>query len=51
MGFFESIGQQIALMELSDFLDIFLVAFLVYKLMPLLRNTAAARIAKAIVGI
>ncbi len=51
MGFFEAIGQQIALMKWSDFLDIFLVAFLVYKLLPLFRNTASSRIAKAVVGI
>ena len=51
MGFFQSIGQQISLMKWTDFLDIFLVAFLIYKLMPLFRNTTSSRIAKAVVGI
>ena len=51
MGFFNSIGQQIGLMKWSDFLDIFLVAFLIYKLLPLFRNSATARIAKAVIGI
>ena len=51
MGFFQAIGQQVALMKWSDFLDIILVAFLIYKILPLFRNTAASRIAKAVVGI
>ena len=51
MRFFQDIGQQLALMKVTDFLDIFLVAFLIYKLLPLFRNTASSRIAKAVVGI
>ena len=35
-------------MELMDFLDIFLVAFLLYKLLPLFRSAGTFRIAKAI---
>ena len=36
-------------MELMDFLDIFLVAFLLYKLLPLFRSAGTLRIAKAII--
>ncbi len=39
---------QISSMEITDFLDIFVVAFLLYKLMPLLRSVGTLRIARAI---
>ena len=51
MGFFQSIGQQLAMMRWSDFLDIAIVTFLIYKLLPLFRATGSSRIAKAVVGI
>ena len=51
MDFFQDIGKQIALMKVTDYLDIAVVAFLIYKLLPIFRNTAASRIAKAIIGI
>ena len=35
-------------MELTDFLDILLIAFLLYKLLPLFRSAGTLRIAKAI---
>lgn len=41
--------EQISSMELTDFLDIFLVAFLLYKLLPLFRSAGTLRIARAIV--
>ena len=37
--------QQFQGMQLSDYLDILLVAFLIYKLLPLFRSTGAVRIA------
>ena len=41
----ESIWLQIKGMQLSDYLDIILVAFLIYKLLPLFRSTGTVRIA------
>ena len=45
----ESIWLQIKGMGWSDYADIILVAFLIYKLLPLFRTTGTARIAKVIV--
>jgi diadenylate cyclase len=38
-------------MRLTDYLDIIIVAFLIYKLVPLLRSTNTARVAGAVVAI
>ena len=35
--------QQLTKMEWSDYLDIFVVAFMIYKALPLLRSTGANR--------
>ncbi len=43
--------QLITRMKWSDFLDILLVAFLIYKLLPLLRSTGTARIARVVVAV
>ena len=40
--------QQMAKMEWSDYLDIAIVAYLLYRLLPLVRNTGTKQIAKAI---
>jgi len=45
MEYLASIWQQILGMRFTDYLDIILVAFLLYKLLPLLRSTGAVRIA------
>ncbi len=45
MGTLGSIWLQIQSMRWSDFLDIILVAFLIYKLLPLFRSTGTVRIA------
>ena len=45
MGTLESIWLQIQSMRWSDFLDIILVAYLIYKLLPLFRSTGTVRIA------
>ncbi len=45
MGMLESIWVQIQEMRWSDYLDIILVAFLIYKLLPMFRSTGTARIA------
>lgn len=44
---FQSLGN----MQWSDYLDIVLVAFLVYKLIPMIRNTGTGRIARVILAI
>jgi diadenylate cyclase len=46
---FEELFQQISNMKLWDFVDILVLAFLIYKAMPLMRSSGAARIAKAVV--
>jgi len=45
MGTLESIWLQIQGMRWSDYLDIILVAYLIYKLLPLFRSTGTVRIA------
>ena len=49
MEVFENLIRQITNMKLTDFIDIILLAFLIYKVFPLLRSSGAARIAKAVV--
>ncbi len=43
--------QLITRMKWSDYLDILLVAFLFYKLLPLLRTTGTSRIARVVVAV
>ena len=43
--------QQLSKMQWSDYLDIILVAFLIYKLLPLLRTHSTMRIARAVVAV
>lgn len=45
----ESVIQQLARMRWSDYLDIALVAFLIYKLLPLVRSSSTVRIAGVVV--
>lgn len=47
----QSFVQQIARMQWSDYLDILIVAYLLYRFLPLIRTTGTARIAKAVVVI
>ena len=47
----ESFVQQLARMQWSDYLDIILVAYLIYRILPLIRSTSTARIAKAVVAV
>ena len=46
-----SLLQQISRMQWSDYLDIAVVAFLIYKLLPLLRAPGTVRIARAVVAV
>lgn len=50
MEMIESVLQQLGRMRWSDYLDIALVAFLIYKLLPLLRTSSAMRIAGVVVA-
>ena len=49
MGFFEEVIRQVTNMKLTDFIDILVLAFLIYKVFPLMRSSGAARIAKAVI--
>ena len=48
MKYLQTFVQQLSIMQWTDFLDIILVAYLIYKLLPLLRTTGTMRIAKVI---
>ena len=50
MEMIESVLQQLGRMRWSDYLDIALVAFLIYKLLPLVRTSSAVRIAGVVVA-
>ena len=51
MDYLRTVIQAIANMQIADFLDIIIVAFLFYKLLPLLRSTGTARIAGVVATI
>ena len=51
MEFVNGFVQQIANMRWSDYLDILIVAGLIYMLLPMIRSTGAMRIAKVVFGI
>ena len=47
----QDILQQLSMMRWTDYLDIAIVAFLLYKLFPLVRSTNTLRIARTIIAI
>ena len=51
MEYLQTFWQQVSSMHLTDYIDIFIVAFLIYKLMPLLRSTGTARIGGVILTV
>ena len=51
MNYLETLIQKIGTMQWSDYLDIILVAFLIYKLLPMFRASGTSRVAKVIVAI
>ena len=51
MNVIHEMFSQFTKMQLSDYLDIALVAFLIYKLLPLIRTPSTKRIAGAVAGI
>ena len=51
MNVIQEIFSQFTRMQLTDYLDIALVAFLIYKLLPLVRSHSTMRIARTVLGI
>lgn len=51
MGIIQDMLQQMTKMRWSDYLDIIIVAFLLYKFLPLIRTTGAMRVATTIVAV
>ena len=51
MEYLRELWSQIINIQITDILDIIIVAFLIYKLLPLLRSTGTMRIAKVVVTI
>ncbi len=51
MNVISDIFSQFTKMQLSDYVDIALVAFLIYKLLPLIRTPSTKRIAGAVAGV
>ena len=51
MQIFQNLIQQLGRMQWSDYLDIILVALLIYKLMPLFKTPSTRRIAVAVLGV
>ena len=51
MNGIQEIVQQLTKMQWSDYLDIIVVAFLIYKVMPLIKNRNTMRIARAVVAV
>ena len=48
MDYLKTLFQQVANMQWSDFLDIIIVAYLIYRLLPLVRSASTMRIARAV---
>ena len=46
----ENIIQQLARMQWSDYLDIAVVAFLIYRLLPLIKTPSTVRVARVVVA-
>jgi diadenylate cyclase len=51
MNYLQSMWEQLPGMQFMDILDIIIVAFLIYKLLPIFRSTGTARIAWVVVGV
>ncbi|MBR4971396.1 MAG: diadenylate cyclase CdaA [Oscillospiraceae bacterium] len=49
MGGFQELIRHITNMKLTDYIDIIVLAFLIYKVFPLFRSSGASRIAKAVI--
>lgn len=51
MEYLKAFVQQLSVMQWSDYLDIIVVAFLIYKLLPLFRSTGMGRIARVLISV
>ena len=51
MSYLQSLLQQVPRLEFMDLLDILIVAFLIYKLLPVFRSTGTARIGWVVVAV
>ena len=51
MNYLRSMLEQLPGMQFMDFLDIIIVAFLIYRLLPVFRSTGTARIAWVVVAV
>ena len=51
MNYIKDISQQMAMMKWTDYLDILIVAFLLFKLIPVFRSTNTLRVARSIIAI
>ncbi len=47
----QNLFQQLARMQWSDYLDIILVAFIIYRLMPLIQTPSTMRIARSVLAV
>ena len=51
MSYFEALTERLPRMQFMDFVDIIVVAFLIYKLLPIFRSSGTARIAWIVVAV
>ena len=51
MEYVQQFFQQVTRMQWSDYLDIIIVAYLLYKVLPLIKSTGAMRVFKAVLAI
>lgn len=49
MEYLQSIWSQLSNMQITDILDIVIVAFLIYKIIPVFRSTGTVRIARVVI--
>lgn len=51
MEYLQSVLENLPVMKWADFLDIIIVAFLIYKLLPILRSTGTVRVAALVAAV
>ena len=45
-GFYESLINQLSLLRITDFIDIFIVTFIIYKVLKFIRDTRTVQLLK-----
>lgn len=48
-GFYESLINQMALLKLTDFIDIFIVTYIIYKVLKFIRDTRTVQLLKGVI--